>query len=807
MTGPSTVVVYTRAAVGVSVAAIVTGLGERLRLAGHRVIIVPNSAALPPGVPAPTTFDLPVGLGHADAVVAVAQAASGSLLDQVADAGVPLVLVDQGSERMDLPVVRPDDAGATHLAVAHLVEHGHTRIGFAGATRHPEVRRRYAAYHAAVVQRGLLPNPDDEFLVAEPGAEGGRRAARLIAAMPDRPTAVVVASDAVAIGLLEGLAEGGIAVPEDLAVVSFENTDRGAFTPVPLTSVDLRPHQIGERAARLVRRALGGDRLRPGVRVARSAVLVTRRSCGCGTGVPGEVEETGGRLPADADLPAGLWFRRAGQNLDRALGAERTLADQQRVFAAIFGDQDASRLGWLAGSRIHGAALALWRDRAAETLTIVGWHGDAAPNTGRAALGSSTSARTFPPRELMAATEGGTDRVCLVVPVATAQREWGLFALVWDHAESPAVDVIRHWATLLAIALDREEMASSVRRREARYAAASQAVNDGLWEYRRSDGSLYTSERTRELLGALPGSVVTPEWWLERAHPDDRNALRAMLSESVRRPSAPIALEYRVGSAEEGYRWMMSRGLGILGPDGRLDRVVGSLSDIDRRRSLEERLRYSALHDALTGLANRIQLNDRVAGALAAWSAQEVASIGVIFLDLDDFKAVNDRFGHLAGDELLREVGRRLDKAVRDGDTAARFGGDEFAVLVLDSTDQELLGVAERIRDSIAEPIELAGELVLVTASIGVATSPGPDARPQDLLHAADIAMYRAKASGRGQVCVVDGAGGWLRGEVPDLAGGNGHLPAPDPDGAVHSSGPVSHRAERDEPDVAASVT
>ncbi len=752
---PTTVVVYTRTAMGAALGGMVAGLADHLRASGHRLVIVPTLPSHVPGISS-AAIQLPVGLGHAGAVVGIASAASPALLTQVTEAGIPLVLADRESHRMDLPVIRPDDAGATRLAVDHLVRHGHTRIGFVGATRHPEVRRRYAAFHAATVHQGLVPHPEDEFLVLEPGAEGGRRAARLLLAHEEHPTALVVASDTTAIGLLEGLAEAGITVPDDLAIVAFGNRDRGAFALPALSSVDLRPRQIGERAARLVERALAGDRLRPGVRVARSAVLVTRRSCGCGTGAPGELESTeGDESPGPAE-PATVWFGRAGRNLGRAHAAERALDDQQRLFEAIFNDQEAARLGWLTRTRIPGAVLALWRDRAAETLTVVGRHGAATGGPGLA-LGSATTARDFPPPDLLATTDADPALTCLVLPVATSERDWGLLAVVWDRQDTMGLDVVRHWVTLLAIALDHDELSAALRRRESRYAAATRAGNDGLWEYRPSDGSLYADERTRELLGALPGSNVTAEWWLDRTHPDDRRALSAMLREVGYQQGVPVALEYRVGSAEEGYRWLMTRGLGLTGPDGGVDRMVGSLSDIDRRRSHEERLRYSALHDALTGLANRIQLADRVDDALAALSSGEITSVGMVFFDLDDFKVVNDRFGHLAGDELLREVGRRLGRTVRDGDTAARFGGDEFAVLVVDASDLELLGVAERIRDAVAEPFELEGHPISVTASIGVVGTRGTGDGVPDLVRTSDVAMYRAKAAGRGQICVVDG--------------------------------------------------
>ena len=175
-------------------------------------------------------------------------------------------------------------------------------------------------------------------------------------------------------------------------------------------------------------------------------------------------------------------------------------------------------------------------------------------------------------------------------------------------------------------------------------------------------------------------------------------------------------------------------------------RAVASIlgTALVRLRS-EERMRHEALHDPLTGLANRTLLRDRLEHALAR-SAREGTETGVLFIDLDEFKHVNDRFGHAAGDAVLTELGQRLAHAVRPADTVARLGGDEF-VIVCEAIDEEAaLALGRRLDAAIREPLEVAGEL---TASIGIALG-RQDA--DSLLAAADAAVYQAKAAGRGRV-------------------------------------------------------
>jgi diguanylate cyclase (GGDEF)-like protein/PAS domain S-box-containing protein len=171
--------------------------------------------------------------------------------------------------------------------------------------------------------------------------------------------------------------------------------------------------------------------------------------------------------------------------------------------------------------------------------------------------------------------------------------------------------------------------------------------------------------------------------------------------------------------------------------------------DITERKALEERLSHRALHDPLTGLPNRALLMDRLEHAVAR-AHRRKTPMPVLFLDLDDFKSVNDASGHECGDRLLEEVGRRLDSGARSSDTAARLGGDEFVVLLEDIEDErEASLVADRMRKVLEVPFEVGRRGLAVTASIGVAVGPSSGGYPRELLRNADLAMYRAKKSGK----------------------------------------------------------
>jgi diguanylate cyclase (GGDEF)-like protein/PAS domain S-box-containing protein len=218
-------------------------------------------------------------------------------------------------------------------------------------------------------------------------------------------------------------------------------------------------------------------------------------------------------------------------------------------------------------------------------------------------------------------------------------------------------------------------------------------------------------------------------------------------------------LEHRVSSR---HRMSDGRFIDVDTTSNRLmfgdrDAVLVAIQDVTERNRFEEQLRHRAFHDPLTELANRSLFADRVEHALARHARVE-GTIAVVMLDLDGFKMINDSLGHTVGDQLLVAVGGRLQESLRAGDTAARFGGDEFAILFEDATsDEDVIRLAERILAELGEPFEVGGKSLVMTASLGVATNHTGDG-PEELVRNADMAMYMAKNAGKARVRVFESA-------------------------------------------------
>lgn len=292
---------------------------------------------------------------------------------------------------------------------------------------------------------------------------------------------------------------------------------------------------------------------------------------------------------------------------------------------------------------------------------------------------------------------------------------------------------------------------------EERYALASQGANDGLWDWNLKTNEIHFSSRWKGMLGYGDDEAGnTPEDWFGKVHPDDVDQVKVALDAHITGVSPHFESEHRLRHKDGTFRWMLSRGLAVRDEDGTPYRMAGSQTDVTERRSLSEQLLQDAFYDSLTKLPNRSLFVDRLGHALARGKRLGSHQFAVLFLDLDRFKLVNDSLGHMLGDALLVETAERVRRLIRPGDTIARWGGDEFVILLEDVREVECANrVAERIHELFHTPFLLDGHELFTTVSIGIAIGSEDYKRPEELLRDADIAMYRAKEE-RGSCVVFD---------------------------------------------------
>ena len=311
-------------------------------------------------------------------------------------------------------------------------------------------------------------------------------------------------------------------------------------------------------------------------------------------------------------------------------------------------------------------------------------------------------------------------------------------------------------ALLLALTLmvrrARRRTTAALRRSEERFRALVERSTEMILvldaEGRITD---VTEASVHRCLG-YTGSALIGRSVDELVQPEDRPRARAALTRLHDETGPRAPFEATVRRADGHLVQVEAVGNNLLAMPA-VGGLVLTLRDITERRAMEEELRHQAFHDALTGLPNRALFDDRLGQALRR-SLRGGTQPAVVIIDLDDFKAVNDSLGHGAGDELLVECARRFENSIRGTDTAARMGGDEFAILIDDAdADRAARDVAQRLRAALAEPITIEGRPILVEASLGVAVA-SPGMAAEDVLRNADIAMYAAKNRGGAEIAV-----------------------------------------------------
>ncbi len=362
--------------------------------------------------------------------------------------------------------------------------------------------------------------------------------------------------------------------------------------------------------------------------------------------------------------------------------------------------------------------------------------------------------------ELLPADEGAvvSTRSIATGALPNLETERRLFrpdgAVVWVRAHTSAVrdisGTITHFVSQVHDITEVRLAAEAVRETQARFTALVEQSSDIICLLGASGRIRYASPAAERILGYDP-SAGTEQRFVELIHPEDVPDATAGYEELLRLPGSSRSFQIRLVDNEGRWRHMEVLATNRLQDDA-VRGVVANVRDITERANEAARLTWQAYHDTLTGLANRALLQDRLDHALErARRARELT--GLLFIDLDHFKAVNDALGHEAGDRLLIEVADRLVHAVRTGDTVARLGGDEFVILAEAlAVRGEARLIAERVLELLAEPSHIDGTDITIGASVGIAFDEVHN--PDLLLRDADAALYQAKHSGRGRFVV-----------------------------------------------------
>ncbi len=361
----------------------------------------------------------------------------------------------------------------------------------------------------------------------------------------------------------------------------------------------------------------------------------------------------------------------------------------------------------------------------------------------------------------------GYDRAIMLIPAWLILSAWvtaaGLTvtgALTRDLATPALIGglvllVILIGFTVLQNAISTGGLSANAITDAERKALALAGSGDFVFDWDVPADKVFASAELEGLLGlprgALSGSASR---WIEHLHPADRDIWRTTLAGLLDHRRGRLNVDVRLRDQSGGYRWQNLKARPVLGADGEVIRIVGTLTDVTDQRLAQERLMHDAVHDNLTGLPNRELFQDRLEAALAMVRVDETRKPTVLIVDIDRFKDINETLGVSAGDSILLTIARRLGRLIRPQDTLARLGGDRFGLIILSERDQtRLLQIAELVRRAVSTPITYDGNELFLTCCVSVTFYDGATtAKREDMFQAAELALIHGKRQGSDRI-------------------------------------------------------
>ncbi len=292
---------------------------------------------------------------------------------------------------------------------------------------------------------------------------------------------------------------------------------------------------------------------------------------------------------------------------------------------------------------------------------------------------------------------------------------------------------------------------AALRESEERWKFALEGAGDGVWDWNLKTGDVFYSNQLKAMLGYREEDISNRfEEWERLLHPEDSRKFKRAIDLVLLGETVAFTCEFRMLTKDGNWRWILARGKAVeVDASNVPTRIIGTNSDITERKWSEALIHHQATHDMLTNLPNRPLFNDRLTLAMAE-AQRSGKKLAVIFLDLDNFKNVNDMMGHVVGDQLLLQAAERIRGEVRDMDTVARMGGDEFTFLIPLLTDRsEAEDIARRVSNVLSAPFIVEGTQFNISGSMGIALFPDDGTDDLALMKHADMAMYEAKKAGK----------------------------------------------------------
>lgn len=691
-------------------------------------------------------FNIPVAFNNLDGIITLTNSLSPVLAETALEMKIPIVSIGYNYDPLPIDAITCDNHGGVFAALEHLYKLGHRKIGFLGDLSVYDISRRFEAYQDFCSLHDLEIRDDYIFNAGDVYLQAGIQMANIFMEKKPDCTAVFCSTDLNAIGFIDRLQTERVRIPDQLAVVSFDSISMCSVRKPPITSVSQNLNMMAEAAVKRlyhqIQHGQGGA-----IEIKVPCSLDVRASCG-------EKDYSGKTEPENT------------KNEERLIRLHESVSsfDYEATKSIIRSHLD-SIMGQSAlfGPYLQWACLARWIvSDGEEKLNIQ----KIFTNSNRESrklerLPKELAVEDFPWKDVPSSRKSGSS-MATIIPIEVEQQKWGFLAVVGStraEGEYASYITMTNYLDLLSFGMEREVLIEQIRSREQdtknlaeQLQVVSNNSTDGIWDWDLRKNSIEWNSRALNMLGFTTRTDQTAfrnmpfmEWIHIADLPGVRKTLTAHL-ETGRK----FQCEFRIKNNSGTYTWVSASGEALKDQEDRPYRIIGSVADITERHRHEERIRYMAYHDTLTGLPNRLMIKEQLDRFIAE---KPDNSLAILLLDLDRFKYINDSYGHDAGDRLLKHVSLSIRNVLRQKDFFARFGGDEFVFICPLDHKGESLRIGSRILKQLRQPYrDPKGFEFYLTGSLGISEYPKDGRISEDLLSRADIAMYHAKRTGKNRI-------------------------------------------------------
>ncbi len=680
----------------------------------------------------PMEYELPLAINQIDAAYITVDTLSKKLVETLRDGCIPVVSASDEYFPLDVDVVNCDQVKAAEEAFKHLYEQGHRRIGFVGMLSLSDFRIRHESYLNCCRKYNLEHSSEWTIDVFDSGIAGGTQSAEIIASRTLDCTAYICGSDLLAIGLINSQKNRGINIPSQVAIVAIDNTRLGQLHSPSITSVDQGINEMVSEAIQQFESRWAAPQQKTQKKVVMPKLISRQSSCS-------NLEHS------DIPISDGIAHYMQDHNeLGMALGGlnYRWLADLSDMWGPFFDWMCVAKWERRTKSESDKKDMKL---RVHDVITSSLEHDDV-PKTD-----IYYEPENFPTMYTMESRE---PRLITLIPISSSEHNHcvvAVFDTLRDSMDHAAYNMFNYYAVLMTIFQEKEaiteqkENSEKSARELAKYLEViTNSSSDGIWIWDLETNRVEWNSRSLEMLGyhcKIDQENYKSMSFFERIHPSDVEKVRLELKKSLQK-NCIFQQSFRMKKKGGSYIWVKISGDIIRSHSGDKKHLVGSINDITENVNYQNQIKYLAYHDVLTSIPNRRAITELINKKI---SLEYNNRFAICLIDLNRFKIVNDTFGHQCGDALIQHTAKCIQSILSPHDAIARFGGDEFILLLENLSFDDVPKISNSIKIALEQPLLWNGKEILASASMGYAFYPKHGDSTNELIKRSDFAMYKAK--------------------------------------------------------------